>query len=102
MHWMDRLVVAGSRSERIYPRLFPAGWGEAAILDDYREPVRSLQPSAPVELDWVPAPSRSGLLTWEASFPSPSLDLPEAAGVAHVLMASPVVKPDRIVLLMAA
>ncbi len=102
MHWMDRLVVAGSRSERIYPRLFPGGWGEPTILDGYREPVRSMLPSAPVELDWIPVPSRSGLLTWEASFPSPSVDLPEAAGVAHLLKVSPVLKPDRIVLLMAA
>ncbi len=102
MHWMDRLVVAGSRSERIYPRLFPGGWGDDSVLDDYREPVRSLSPSEPVDLDWVPAPSRAGFLTWEASFPSPALFLPEAARVAHLLMVSPVPQPSRIVLLMAA
>lgn len=99
---MDRLVVAGSRSERIYPRLFPGGWGDAAVLDSYREPVRSLSPSAAVELDWVPVANRDELLVWEASFPSPAPDLPQAARIAQVLMVSPVRNPDRIVLLMAA
>ncbi len=102
MHWMDRLVVAGSRIERIYPRLFPGGWGDAAVLDLYQEPVRSLSPSAAVDLDWIPAANRNGLLAWEASFPSPAPDLPEAARIAHLLMVSPVPEPDRIVLLMAA
>lgn len=99
---MDRLVVAGSRSERIYPRLFPGGWGDAAVLDSYREPVRSLSPSAAVELDWVPVANRDELLVWEASFPSPAPDLPQAARIAQLLMVSPVRNPDRIVLLMAA
>lgn len=102
VHWMDRLVVAGSRSERIYPRLFPAGWGDAATLDHYQEPVRSLSPSSPVDLKWIPRPTRKDLLVWEASFPSPAADLPEAARIAHALMVSPVLRPDRIVLLMAA
>lgn len=99
---MDRLVVAGSRSERIYPRLFPEGWGDDTFLDRYREPVRSLKPFPAVEFDWISKPSRSGLLAWEASFPSPASDLPAAARTAHLLMVSPTPKPDRIVLLMAA
>jgi hypothetical protein len=99
---MDRLVVAGSRSERIYPRLFPGGWGDAAILALYQEPVRSLSPSSPIELDWTPGPMRKDLLVWEASFPSPAHDLPEPARIAHVQMVSPVPQPERIVLLMAA
>lgn len=102
MHWMDRLVVAGSRSERIYPRLFPGGWGDDDALNHYREPVRSLSPFEPVDLEWIPGPSRAGLHTWEASFPSPAVDLPEPARIAHLLMVSAVAKPDRIVLLMAA
>jgi len=102
MHWMDRLVVAGSRHERIYPRLFPDGWGDLDVLGRYREPVRTLMPTAQVELDWIPASSRDELLVWDASFPSPAPDLPEAARSAHLRMVSPVLKPDRIVLLMAA
>ena len=102
MHWMDRLVVAGSRSERIYPRLFPAGWGDTATLDHYQEPVRSLLPPTSIDLEWIPRPTRKGLLAWEASFVSPAADLPEAARIAHALMVSPVPQPDRIVLLMAA
>jgi len=101
MHWMDRLVVAGSRIERIYPRLFPAGWGDIDIRNHY-EPVRSLNPIVELELDWIPASSRNELLVWEASFPSPAPDLPEAAKTAHLRMVSPVPRPDRIVLLMAA
>jgi len=102
MHWMDRLVVAGSRSERIYPRLFPGGWGDAAVLDLYRKPVRDLSLSAAVELDWIPGPVLNDLHVWDAAFPSPALELPEVARVAHLRMVSPVPKPDRIVLLMAA
>ena len=102
MHWMDRLVVTGSRSERIYPRLFPGGWGDSSALDAYREPVRSLSPSSAVELDWIPTAKRDGLLTWEASFQSPARFLPESVRTAHLLMVSPVLEPKRIVLLMAA
>lgn len=102
MHWMDRLVVAGSRSERVYPRLFPAGWGDQGVLDAFRAPVRSLNPTAQIQLDWVPSRKRKDLLTWETVFDSPAPDLPDAARVAHLLMVSPVLKPERIVLLMAA
>ena len=102
MHWMDRLVVAGSRSERIYPRLFPAGWGDTDALARFREPIRSLDPVTEVELDWSPVRSPGPLLAWETTFTSPAPDLPKAAQSAHLRMISPVPDPDRIVLLMAA
>ena len=47
VHWMDRLVVAGSRSERIYPRLFPGGWGDEAFLDRYRS-IEAVGPIPPI------------------------------------------------------
>ena len=34
MHWLDRLATTVIRQPRLYPRLFPDGWGRLERLDE--------------------------------------------------------------------
>lgn len=41
MHWLDRLATVVIRRPRLYPRLFPDGWGDRGRLEELMERVRA-------------------------------------------------------------
>lgn len=102
VHWLDGLAGLVIRTHRLYPPLFPGGWGEAPRLAACRERVQESPPVAIVDVLWHETRSVDGLLVRDGHFESPVSELPAGSGRASVRLLLPGADSRRLCLLMAA
>lgn len=79
-HAVDVLVALLSRRSKI----FTHGWGDEEFLNRLHEQVSPAELPEPIELSWQEGVIRNGVLRRDGSFPSPLVQLPDAARVVHV------------------
>ncbi len=102
MHWLDALAGRVIRTKRLYPPLFPGGWGDPPRLAACRERVQQALPVARIDVVWQKTRNVEGLLVRDGRFESPVAELPAASRWAGVRLLLPSASSRRLCLLMAA